>query len=153
MRDISFGHWLDGLASRSPTPAGGALAYATLAGCAALGSKLARLSHSDHEVFMRWSSLFADHASADADCYSPGDPDTFAGELHRAENALDFVRLLDGYTLAVPDRARPDLEAVRALANTSVGVIVANLKANLALVKGEREGFSVRVEAILRRAS
>lgn len=152
MRDITFGHWLDGLASRSPTPAGGALAYVTLAGCAALGAKLARLSHSDQEVFERWSSLFADHASADADCYAPGDTNAFAGELHRAENAHDFVKLLDGSTPTVPDRARPDLEAVRALAKASLGVIAANLKANLAQVKGEQEGFSVRVDSILRRA-
>jgi formiminotetrahydrofolate cyclodeaminase len=105
--DISLSQWLELLASRSATPAGGALAYVTLASHAALFAKICRLCGGDSDRFFVYAKKFLSLAEEDTNAYL---------EILKAKSACDLSELLNKEI----ERAKIALEFIEAAAVTSI---------------------------------
>ena len=130
--------WLEALASPAPTPAGGALAFVTLAGAAALAAKAARAGGGAPGRFVAWIRVFLEGAVEDAGGYAEaasGPPEArmrfLAQGLERLEGAAAFVDELGELAARVRGALGPDVVAAGRLAREAAGVLAENLAFNL----------------------
>ncbi len=133
-----LGEWLEALASPAPTPAGGALAFVTLAGAAALAAKAARAGGGAPGRFVTWMRTFLAGAAEDARGYpeaAAGPPEArvrfLVQGLERLEGAVDFAEELAELAARVRGGLGPDVAAAARLAREAVGVLAQNLAYNL----------------------
>jgi hypothetical protein len=138
--ELDLWKWLKLLASHDPTPAGGSLALATLAGAAALASKCARLSGASHAGYDGFASDFQNFAGQDCEIYSALTSDDEAKIRHaileslgHAQAALEFLELSSASKVYFKPVLLPDLNAALTLAATSANILLDNLEANLQL--------------------
>ncbi len=129
--------WFEALASPAPTPAGGALAFVTLAGTAALAAKAARAGGGAPGRFVARVRTFLEGAAEDARGYS----ETASGPsgarmrflargLERLEGAAAFVDELADLAARVRGALRPDVTAAERLAREAAWVLAENLAFN-----------------------
>jgi hypothetical protein len=121
LSELPLAAWVETLAGRAPVPAGGALALATLAGAAALASKMARLAQADGRPFRESAHFFLRAAEEDGESY--------AEALARRKDAAD--RCLDR-GMEHLERAVSFVEEV----GTTFGEMAAHLKADVAAAAG-----------------
>ncbi len=131
-----LGEWLGALANDRPTPAGGALAWVTLAGAAALAAKLAELNGRHGTGLLGAVRGFADAARHDAEGFAAArTPAERAAFLERCVEDLEGVdRFLAEVRQARKGCGRPglraDWEAVERLAEAAWEVLWENARAN-----------------------
>ncbi len=155
--------WFEALASPAPTPAGGALAFVTLAGAAALAAKAARAGGGAPGRFVAWIRVFLEGAVEDAGGYveaASGSPEArvrfLAQGLERLEDAAVLVDELDKLAARVRGSLAPDVAAARRLAREAARVLAENLAFNLgawAVGGAWGEERTSRFERIRRRFS
>lgn len=130
LAEYSLTQWVEALAGRRPTPAGGALAFVTLAGAAALAGKLARLTRADPCPWETRAARLLSLAEEDGEGYLRGEPPE--AEIRRLEEALDLLAGLASLAEAgLSPALAADLAASRRLAHAAVGALCANLRHNL----------------------
>ena len=126
--EFTLSQWLDQLSSPQPTPAAGALAFVTLAQCAALASKRAKLSWVPFAPREARAARFLAHARDDSETF--GLKGSLALELARARDSLDFSEELKKLVFPAFHPALPDLTAIRSAAFCATRILLANLRAN-----------------------
>ncbi len=139
-----LGEWVEALSRRDPTPAGGALALATLAGAAALAAKVARLSGLPAERFEQGAHRFLAAAERDGDLYVRAArrvPEA-AGQSLRAslddlEAAAAFLDRLGPLFPRLGQNVAADLSTAERLARAAAQTLSINLAVNLS-AWGER---------------
>lgn len=160
----TVGEWVEGLARRTPTPAGGALALVTLAGAAALAAKMARLRGRAFGHLETAAAGFLGGAGADGPAYQAA---RRGGEAEaRASLALGLAHLGQAAALlealhpvfdGLPPGLAADVAAAEGLARASARVLLVNLAVNLDRwgerfpglgdVAGELDALRARLEA------
>ncbi|GAB4261500.1 MAG: hypothetical protein Kow0092_11080 [Deferrisomatales bacterium] len=154
--------WIQALAAREPTPAGGALALVTLAGSAALAAKVIRIAGGDWPRGDVLAREFLEGADRDARAYRAA---AAASESRRAcldlglEQVGEGIRFLEGLAPwfdRLPEPLRADLAAAERLARAACRTLLVNLAVNLdawaddealgARVAGELAALRARLE-------
>jgi hypothetical protein len=143
--DIPLSQWLDLLASRRATPAGGALAYVTLASHSALFAKICRLCGGDTDVFLAYSKEFLSLAEEDANSYleirkadSPYDlSEMLKKEIARAKVALEFIETASVTSIPREYLLIPDHESALNLSIGSAATILDNADVNIRTATGK----------------
>jgi formiminotetrahydrofolate cyclodeaminase len=135
--ELNLKPWLELMASHDPTPAGGSLALATLAGGAALASKCARLSGAPHQTFDTFICDFHRFAAQDCDAYAAlvsGDPakadEAQRVSLRHLQSGLEFLEKASALKGGCKSVLAPDLNAACGLAAAAIRVLLGNLEAN-----------------------
>jgi formiminotetrahydrofolate cyclodeaminase len=134
----SLAEWLQGLARRDPTPAGGALALTTLAGAAALAAKVARLGGVTVPGFEAGARYFLRAAERDAELYAGaagGEPEALRASLQASlddlGSAAEFLEELSPLFPRLKPGLEADLAAAERLARAAARTLSVNLAVNL----------------------
>jgi len=128
--------WLGALANDRPTPAGGALAWITLAGAAALAAKLAGLDGRNGAGLVAAARRFAEAARHDAEGFAAArTPEERAAFLERCvkdlEGVVRFVaEVRRGRRACGRPGLRADWDAVERLAEAAWEVLWENARLN-----------------------
>jgi len=134
----SLAEWVYALARRDPTPAGGALALATLAGAAALAAKAARLAGLSAEGFEAGAHHFLAAAERDGELYrlaARGGADAVRASLQASlddlGSAAEFLEELGPLFEELGPGLGADLSAAERLARAAARTLSVNLAVNL----------------------
>lgn len=156
MESWSLGPWIEALSLRRPTPAGGALALATLAGSAALAAKIAAIAGLPPGGFERRAAAFLEAAARDAALYPRADAgpeavrDSLASEIDHLEQGVAFLEALSGLFSGLPEDLRADAAAGERLARAACRTLLANLAVNLDRWSGRVGGLEAVAERLER---
>lgn len=152
LSEMTIHGFAEALSSPMATPAGGALAFVTLASCSALFAKIARSNGENLSRFTRFSSLFMEFAKRDSESYRKISSSTVKSEagallreeLSRAEAVLDFVETATTTPKPLNTKLAPDREAALALSLVCANTILENLDSNVwAFAGNETEALSL----------
>jgi formiminotetrahydrofolate cyclodeaminase len=140
LSDHTLEEWIQVLARRSPTPAGGALALVSLAGAAALSAKMARLGGQRTESFESLARAFLEGAARDGESYSAAARGGAAEKraclsltLEHLRSAVAFLESLGPlFSGAEPDLAA-DVAAAERIGRAAAETCLVNLAVNLSV--------------------
>jgi formiminotetrahydrofolate cyclodeaminase len=155
--EAQIGGFLDAVAGKTPTPAGGSVAIAAASMGAALAEKVARVTGCDTAPFRGARLLLEAAISKDAEAFQRTF-DAAAGEeaIRRATliplEAMESARSLKGHIATLKERAKPilraDADTAEAVVQGALIGLLAIVTANTALIKDA--AFVEEVESRLR---
>jgi hypothetical protein len=151
-----LGNWIEALARRRPTPAGGSLALVTLAGAAALTAKVSAIAGGPPGGFERLAADFLEAARLDAALYPRADARPEAvraaleGEVAHLERGVEFLGALGEVFAGLPEALVPDVAAGERLSRAACRTLLANLAVNLGRWSGRVDGLDGVAESVRR---
>ncbi len=151
-----LGPWIEALARRRPTPAGGSLALVTLAGAAALTAKVSAIAGRPPAGFEGLAEGFLEAARLDAALYPRSDagPDavraTLDAEAAHLERGVEFLRALGEVFPGLPEALAADVAAGERLSRAACRTLLANLAVNVGRWSETVDGLDGVVERLRR---
>ncbi len=143
----TLAEWTRDLAGPRPTPAGGALALVSLAGAAALATKLARLLNEETRDLEEHAPWFLAAAEEDTTAYrrasrgGEGRRRCLEAQRDHLERALGLLDRVDGLFEKAPPALAADVTAAERIARAAARGLLLNLAVNLALWADETDGL------------
>ena len=138
LSDHTFEEWIEALARRSPTPAGGALALVSLAGAAALAAKVARLTGMGAEPFDTMARAFLEGATRDGESYAAAVRGGLAEVraclslgLEHLRSAVAFLESLGPLFSGLEPGLAADVAAAERIGRAAAQTCLVNLAVNL----------------------
>ncbi len=156
MEPWDLGPWIEALARRRPTPAGGALALVTLSGAAALVAKVSAIGGRPSGGFERLAADFLEAARLDAALYPRADagPDevraALEAEAAHLERGVEFLGALGEVFAGLPEALAADVAAGERLSRAACRTLLANLAVNLGRWCGRVDGLDGVAESVRR---